>query len=616
MPTGATGPTGPAALTLPGFIFGKYIWRDEDEINAHALVPAVWNPDIGAIGEGNFVYGVGMKDNLLNDLKLVGIEQAGPTGPSPDSMYPRIQHGTLWTGWRRYFYPADGYQLEFLSCGPGHSTTYTLSQTPRMISPIFVGTWALDNEGFYEYASNYRYSGTALDDTYSDPQFSLVRATKTLTVSQTLPTGNVAVGQTTTETSATDTRVADVFQMAVYPVAGITDVTVIDPNSASPVSVMPYASIDLTTGFVSLTLPAGGGAGHDWPKAGMEVWVAYNPALAVLYETGSDDGTSATETTLGSTVELNPALSGVSQGYLYLQNRRKEVEWISLTADKPLISQDLFGPVNYENDYALLTATVWGTVLDEVIPGVVLQVIPSAGFQGYINYRDPMALLNAGTPLTITSGGDGMANIIYTAPDVYGNWISTGNVSGANLTLPVAVPIAQLKNSGGWTVLTYYVLNNNPLFGMVGADVGIGQIPWTTSGTPGHIDYKTNGEDVIIASGGVPVYPSDALDGDGHSYTSGSFNGTVKTLVYPSSLPTGATIGAYFVSYVLRVSLLVQDVTANIQSNLITLQLQTPIELPQFNWFILNDAVYGVLNSNRLGMWSPSTTPVAMTPVF
>jgi hypothetical protein len=45
-----------------------------------------------------------------------------------------------------------------------------------------------------------------------------------------------------------------------------------------------------------------------------------------------------------------------------------------------------------------------------------------------------------------------------------------------------------------WLVTLYSVLDNSPIYGMVGANITQGQVPWTTSGTPGDANYKTNGQ--------------------------------------------------------------------------------------------------------------------------
>ena len=368
------------SANLPGFIFGQYRWRDVGEINAQSLVPTIWNPDVNAIGPEKFIYGIGVND----DLKLIDIEEP----PYSDSINPRVNHGTFWTGYRRYFYPADGSVLEFLPCGPNQSLEFVLQQTPRNLSPIFVGTWNLDEEGFYEYKDNYRYMGNVFPPGITtQQQYTLVRRTKLLTLNNSLASGTVLLGTTSGQT-------VDYFQLPIHPVARITNLI--------GTSIVPQnLNLDLEQGKVTITWPAA-----SIPNTGTVLSITYDPAVAVYYETGVDDGTVDT-TSILDPVELNPAFSGVAAGYLYLQNRRQLAARIELVADKPPILLDngliANGPIYYINDFALLTATVFGEVPDETIPGITMKVVVDETFQGLLNYKNPLY-----EDVLVVSGGDGV----------------------------------------------------------------------------------------------------------------------------------------------------------------------------------------------------------------
>ena len=71
---------------------------------------------------------------------------------------------------------------------------------------------------------------------------------------------------------------------------------------------------------------------------------------------------------------------------------------------------------------------------------------------------------------------------------------------------------------------------------------------------------------------GTLILPIDALDVNGHSYTSSLFNGNVRKLVYATAVPPADTsisiVGAYFVTFVQRVIIQMQLANSDIFSNL------------------------------------------------
>ncbi|MBV9670948.1 MAG: hypothetical protein JOZ43_08345 [Acidobacteriales bacterium] len=120
------------------------------------------------------------------------------------------------------------------------------------------------------------------------------------------------------------------------------------------------------------------------------------------------------------------------------------------------------------------------------------------------------------------------------------------------------------------------------MFGKIGAVAAQGEVPFQTSGGAGTPAYKTNGTRKLLANGTTPILPLKVLDQNGRDNTSGLFTGQVKKIVYASALPTGSTIGAYFVTYLQRVSLQLQVVGSNVVSNTILLQMAEPaVSSPQ-----------------------------------
>jgi hypothetical protein len=88
---------------------------------------------------------------------------------------------------------------------------------------------------------------------------------------------------------------------------------------------------------------------------------------------------------------LNPAFSGITSGFVYLQHRQLAPVSISLACDKPLIAIpatlesiiDLvaYGPVYFNGDYSLLSATAHGPLNGEVVPNVTMKVVVDTGWE-------------------------------------------------------------------------------------------------------------------------------------------------------------------------------------------------------------------------------------------
>lgn len=143
-----------------------------------------------------------------------------------------------------------------------------------------------------------------------------------------------------------------------------------------------------------------------------------------------------------------------------------------LACDKPLINIPktlssiiglvAYGPVFFNGDYALLQVTAYSKVPGQVIQGAELKVVAdSTTFTGTINYQDPTV-----QAVTVTTGADGVANLIFRPTKNYGFYIPTAAASGGlaglatttlandTVVLPQPVAISQLYSAGdtdpGW----------------------------------------------------------------------------------------------------------------------------------------------------------------------
>jgi hypothetical protein len=592
----------------PGFIIGQYRWRGQTDRNATALIPTHWDTDPNVVGLDKFIAGIGDQDDLT-PVELVEVN---------DFIHMQVQRGEYFTGANRYYLPSNPV-LEFLqtslaAANLDGSITLKLQQVPRTGASIFVGTYILDNQQYYEKSIEYKYEATLLNpDSTSrtdlpDKYFTLDRLDKTLTL-------NTHMGDPLMFLGAVTGQPVDYFDLPVYPVDNVVLVYVDRGANASKLYATTW-TFDREKG--TLQVPNIPGS-----LQGQALFAIATPAVAVLYDVGPDEVQEI------DTVDFNPAFSGLAKGYFYLQQRRQKPASLVLSADKPRISIPAtqasiiglvaYGPVYFQNDYALLTVTAYGTLTGETIPNAKLDVIvdPST-FTGLINYVNPLT-----TPVSVITGGDGTANLIFLPAGGFGVWIptiaasgglggvATTNVANDSLVLPASIPLSQLWNpQEGWLVTTYTVANNDPLFGMVGGNPALGQIVFQTTGTPGAADYKTNGERDAWRQGGVAVgdiiRPIDAFDSVGRSYTNSLFNGSVKKLVYPTAVPIGGAIGAYFITFIQRVLIKLQLENSNLFSNSILLQMDTPNLILENPWLILNDQIQGRLNQYRLG-YVPNT---------
>jgi hypothetical protein len=451
---------------LPGFTWGQYRWRDNTTENSVAVVPTRWDTDTSLIAQ-EFIGGVGSIGET-NDLQPIDLEE------QDSSIYLRAQRGQYFTGTKRYYYPSDNWNLEFLPSTVGGSLTYQLQKPPAEQTPVFVGNWRLDGQGFYEYNLNARYTfGPNFNpaDTVN-PQFTVDRVTGILTI-------NPAVQgpQTTILLGVLSGGVTEYFDLPYYPID-----TVIQLYVTGPTVNIPSYTFNREQGFV--TFPKASGT-----SSGQPLFAVVNPAIAVEYEYDVPDETQIENTNIPDedvllkdtrllSPDLNPAFAGLSSGYVYLQHRVLRPVAVQLSADKPqiaipptlssIVGLIAYGPVYYSGDHALLTALAIGSLPNEDIPGAQLQVIPGGynpangqplqtyPFRGLINGLDP----NTNT-IIVTTGGDGVANLVYQPESDFGFYIPTTApwITSSFTETPTATPTWSSAPGGNYAT----VVLNAPL---------------------------------------------------------------------------------------------------------------------------------------------------------
>jgi hypothetical protein len=587
----------------PGFIVGQYRWRGSSDVNATSIVPTTWDLDPNSVGLDSFVAGIGDED----DLTPIGVVEAD------NSIHMQVQRGEYFTGANRYYLPANT-NLEFqqsslANANTDGTVTLKLENTPRVEAPMFVGTYILDNQQYYEKSIEYKYMATLVNSNGSaiqnlpDRYFTLDRLNKTIVLNKSMALPLMFLGPVSGQA-------VDYFNLPIYPVNDLVTVYV-DRGADAPKLYASTWTFNKEAGTIQVP---------NIPDSlqGQAIFAIATPSVAILYDSGPDEIQEI------DTVDFNPAFSGLANGYFYLQQRRQTPASLVLSCDKPriavpatqqsIIGLVAFGPVYFENDYALLTVTAYGPLAGETIPNAKLDVIVDAStFTGTLNYQNPLT-----TTISVITGGDGTANLIFIPAGGFGVWIptvaaapplagiATTNIPNDSLVIPTDTPLDQIWNpQEGWLVTTYTVLNNDPFFGRVGGNPLLGEVVWQTSGAPGASNYRTNGERDAWRTSGTPVgnlvLPIDAVDSSGHSYTSSLFNGTVKKLVYSTAVPTDPTVGAYFLTYIQRSLIRLQLENSNLFSNYILLQMDVPKLILENPWLILNDAIQGRLNQFRLG---------------
>lgn len=662
---------------LPGFIIGEYHWRDETTINQQAIIPTSWDSDVVAIGTEKFSTGIGDGD----DIKPIELIASG------DDLQMEVSKGQYFDGPFRFYLPASTV-IEFRPAAAG-PITFTLSATPKTQTPIFVGTWQLDSKGFYSIATQYTYMAKGLSSGPGTPvfQYAVNRRDNTLTINAAPPQQVLFLGTVSGEA-------VDFFDLPLYPVDRVNRVYIDRGVTGQSLDSANWI-FDRDQGTVRVINPTNIGPSIPGALDGEAVFATIDTAIAIEYDTGGD-------TRIIDSVDINPAVSGISEGYLYLQHKRQKPDTIQLSVDKPVINipptvasvigLTAYGPVYFDGDYAMLIIKTISRSGDLVSNVRLRAVFDPSIFSGLLNYRNPVGVITsvarasglatyqcpnaftsedtvniqglaavsfngrfpilsatptqfsinqglgdvsstsdngfASVDIDVVTGGDGTANAVYIPSPSFGFWVPTtfrsGSITGSTLggvattsishdtlVLPQTLAIGQLFNpQEGWLVTLYSIESNNPLFGIIGGDPSLGQVPFVTSGTPGTTTYRTNGiRDAWVsgtAPGSAPFLPINAFDQNGVSYTSPGFTGQVKTLQYGQALPTPTGLSAYFITFLQRVSLQFEAVDSNAISNTVILQMTVAPVVVENPWLIIEDSTQGRINQFRLGWAQPT----------
>jgi hypothetical protein len=208
------------------------------------------------------------------------------------------------------------------------------------------------------------------------------------------------------------------------------------------------------------------------PPLFRSVYITYTLTYKIEYEA---DGTA--DTILVQDINLNPTSNSTSNGFIFLTETKINIGSIILnTNESPFPGLDnVYGPITMGNDYGVLTATVLDTV-NEPIPDIEVTFrIENLPVIGNLN--------GLGATVTATTNSRGQAVVFYNAPSVMEELgYYAVNLEDENKTLVLDNVDANLIDTQ--QIYLFQVRKDDPLFGKVGADVSIGEIPFDIEYNP------------------------------------------------------------------------------------------------------------------------------------
>ena len=584
-----------------GFLIGEHRWPYPDyQPDAVPVLPSRWDWNPREIGLDKFSSGVARQSDLI------------PIGPVRDnhSLYLRMKPGFYFIGPDRHYYPSgSGFKIVRYSSS-GQEGVIHLDQPLKPQTPVFVRTYRMDQFGMFrldvDFVHRPRLSG-------SGPEVhELVvedRSSGLLRLSGRFQSSEMLLGRVP---EIVDPGGSSIWlDLPVYPVWSLQYVQLSDGRQVT------VQAFNRETGRVQIRVTPS--------MAGLDLLFGYEPAVLVIYEPEW-----APSEFLAPGIDMNPAVSGIASGYVVVTHQRTDLQKLTLFCDKPKLLFEhspaaqadmvVFGPVYYGTDFAVLMVEASDFSGRYPVANLDLHFKVMSGFQGYLRYVDP---LQSSVPVTASTNGDGMAWMIYTPPKVYGiyfhpsqsSW-SSGNTR-LRLTLPADASIfrQQIYNERfhePWMVRLYFVRNNHPYLGKVGADLSQGEVEWVEYGDAGTSRYRTNGfRELQQTQSAAPLVPVQAYDSAnrplllGQGQLNEQFFGEVRSIEFEfPGEPDLANLGAYFISLIGLVGVWVEDPVSGIRSNTIYLQLDMPqqvIDQEPVSGYLRLTTTDGRLNIHRLG---------------
>lgn len=202
------------------------------------------------------------------------------------------------------------------------------------------------------------------------------------------------------------------------------------------------------------------------------VYITYKYTFKVEYEAkGTRDIVVVRD------INLNPTTNNTTQGFVFLTETKINIGSVTLTTNEPTVigTEDIFGPITMGNDFGLLTATVLDTV-NEPIPDLEVQFsienIPAVGI-----------LNGTAATVTATTNSNGQAIAFYNPPSLIDD-LGTYSVTLDNAGKTLVLDDIDANLIDPTQVFLFQVRKDDPIFGKIGADTSIGEVPWDIQFAP------------------------------------------------------------------------------------------------------------------------------------
>jgi hypothetical protein len=215
------------------------------------------------------------------------------------------------------------------------------------------------------------------------------------------------------------------------------------------------------------------------------VYITYRYTYKVEYE-----AENTRDTILAREVNLNPAVSSTTTGFLFLTEEQVNIGSLELISNERLVPgfDALFGPVTVGNDFALITATLRDTLF---------QPMPDVPVTFSIINNPPVGTINGtDTVVEVNTNGRGQAIAFYNPPtnvDTFGYYSITQ--TNGNQTLVLDDTSARITDAS--TVYVFQVRKDDLLQGkapITDEEIASGGVPFVKQAQP----LSMNGRKVII----------------------------------------------------------------------------------------------------------------------
>lgn len=469
------------------------IWTDERYENSELAIPSIGDPEIRGLSSSFFQSGVGGQ----NDLKVKKATKVFQQGNEKWTV--QIRHGDYFKYYRKRFLFPDESIVQNIDDteNEDNRNVLQLSEIPRDGSVIWAAIWKRgdNNEPFIYrfirqkqiFSGIYSASGEAETvDSNGDVIWGNVDTSKhefiivwpsDKTTAPKLYFNKDFVFQVGPDSfsHADDfdycdylgTRQGDeqqIFFTAYFPIHD-NSFSLYKNEISTPLTEGTDYEIDLDRGEV--TFPSGSSI-----TKGDRIYAKYKVTVEVEYEPWF-----ASRFLIPSNININPVASIINSGFVYLTEKDLRVARIELTADAPVISDGVYGPVYLGGDYTYLIATAYsaeGYPVPDTEISFYLDEGASPGSNGRINGAAP----TVSNPVKVITDANGQARVIYTTS-------RSVESAGQHITHPSSETASEL------TLLYDYGINEDSLDSLfiyqVYADDAFQ--PWirtTTGDEPGH----------------------------------------------------------------------------------------------------------------------------------